>query len=153
AGTSLVGQNLGRERPDISIIYGKVSQRVALCISAVMFIILTTLRVPLASLFTDEAHIIQLTSELMLISAFIQIFQTSSTVITGCLRGSGDTKFVAITMIICVTLLRPILSLIAINVLGLGLHGAWFATLIDIIVRFICSYLRFSSSKWTKIKV
>lgn len=153
AGTSLVGQNLGRKRPDISMLYGKIAQRVALCVSAIIFFILLIFRIPFVSLFSDEAHIIVLASNLLIILAVIQIFQTSSTVITGCLRGSGDTRFVAVVMIICVTLIRPIMAYVSIHVLHLGLYGAWIATLVDIMIRMISVYIRFASSKWADIKV
>lgn len=153
AGTSLVGQNLGRERPDISILYGKIAQRVALCVSFAIFGLLIIFRVPLVSLFSKEAHIIELSANLLILLAAIQIFQTSSTVITGCLRGSGDTKFVAIVMIICVTLIRPLFAYTAIHILHLGLYGAWISTLIDIGTRMVCVYTRFARSKWINIKV
>ena len=153
AGTSLVGQNLGRKRPDVSMLYGKISQRVALCVSAVIFILLTLFRYPLVSLFSKEAAIITLSANLLLILAAIQIFQTSSVVITGCLRGAGDTKFVAKVMVICVTLLRPLIAFTAIHILHFGLYGAWIATMIDTITRMICVYFRFASSKWADIKV
>ena len=153
AGTSLVGQNLGRKRPDISMLYGKISQRVALCVSAGIVVVLTLLRYPLVSLFSKEAHIIMLSANLLLILAVTQIFQTTSVVITGCLRGAGDTKFVAKVMIICVTILRPLIAFTAIHLLHFGLYGAWIATLLDTATRMICVYIRFASSKWAEIKV
>lgn len=153
AGTSLVGQNLGRQRPDMSIIYGKIAQRVALCISGGVFIILLIFRVPFVMLFTKEAHIISMSSNLLIILAFIQIFQTSSVVITGCLRGAGDTKFVAIVMIICVTLFRPLFAYTAVHILQFGIYGAWIATLFDIGIRMTCAYIRFAKSKWINIEV
>ena len=85
--------------------------------------------------------------------ALFQPFQTSSVVISGCLRGAGDNRFVAVVMLICVTFLRPLLSLAAIHVLHLGLMGAWAASLVDMSVRMICVYKRFSSAKWFDIKV
>lgn len=153
AGTSLVGQNLGAKRPDISMIYGKIAQRVALCFSGVIFFVLLVFRTPFAALFSKETHIISLTSQLMIVTAFIQIFQTSSTVIAGCLRGAGDTKYVALIMILCVTLIRPVCTFIIVRGVGMGLVGAWIAILIDICVRLACGYFRFAGSKWVDIKV
>lgn len=156
AGTALVGQKLGEKRPDLSMMYGKVSQRMALAASLTLLSFLIIFRTPLASLFINgakEPHVLALASQVMIMVALFQPFQTSSVVISGCLRGAGDNRFVAVVMLICVTFLRPLLSLAAIHVLHLGLMGAWAASLVDMSVRMICVYKRFSSAKWFDIKV
>jgi Na+-driven multidrug efflux pump len=91
--------------------------------------------------------------DLMLMVAIFQPPQTSSVVISGCLRGAGDNLYVAVVMIICVAVIRPVLSLVAVNVFGLGIIGAWGASLIDMSLRFTLAYRRFSGSKWQNIKV
>lgn len=153
AATSLVGQNMGRGRPDISMIYGKAAQRAALTVSLILVSVIIAFRVPLVRLFSDEPYIIDLGSKVMIIVALFQPFQTTSVVISGCLRGSGDTRFIAVVMMICITVIRPSVCLFNIYVLDLGLLGAWGASMIDMIIRMITVYFRFAGFKWAKIKV
>lgn len=153
AGTSMVGQMLGKKRSDLSFLYGRVGQRIAFCVSFFLFFVIFLLRFQLTGLFTNELEVLNLAANALVVVAVFQPFQTSSVVMSGCLRGAGDTRYVAFIMIICVCLLRPLLSLLYIHVFHLGLVGAWLASLTDMIIRMTCVYIRFSSGKWTKIKV
>ena len=150
---SLVGQNLGAKRPDLSIVYGKVGNRLALCVSSCLCIIFFTFSEPILRLFTDEAHIIQAGIPLIWITGIVTFAQTSQVVFSGCLRGAGDTKFVAMVSFISILFLRPILSYVLCYPLGLGLMGAWIGIIIDQYVRLSCTMWRFGTGKWTKIAV
>ncbi|NLN45034.1 MAG: MATE family efflux transporter [Clostridiaceae bacterium] len=153
AGTSLVGQNLGKKRPDLSMIFGKAAQRMALTASMILLTFIVVLRYPLFRLFTSDPDILALGAQIMIMVAIFQPFQTSSVVISGCLRGAGDTRFVAITMMACVTVIRPVVTYLMIYVFEIGLLGAWCAMLFDMILRLAICYWRFSSGKWFGIKV
>jgi putative MATE family efflux protein len=151
AASALVGQNLGAKRPDLSIIYGKTGQRLAFMISCVIFLVFLFGRTFLVSLFSDETAIITLGANVMILAALGTHFQTSQVVLSGCLRGAGDTGYVAITSLISVAMVRPLLTYLLCFPAGLGVYGAWVALLIDQCFRFITSYYRFSSGKWTTI--
>jgi len=153
AGTSLVGQMLGKKRADLSMMYGKISQRLALCVALILASVIVVLRRPLVSLFTTDPQTLLMAIDVMLMVALFQPFQTSSVVISGCLRGAGDTRYVAGVMLLCVAVIRPVLAYVSIYVLGFGLVGAWASSLIDMIVRLACVYHRFSGGKWYTIKV
>lgn len=153
AGTSLVGQNLGKKRPDLSMVYGRVSQRMALVVSMTLFSLLIIFRYPLVQLYSQTPHVVEMAAQLMFMVAIFQPLQTSSVVISGCLRGAGDTRFVAMTMIMCVSIIRPVLAFTSVNLLQLGLMGAWAASIIDMSIRLTCVNRRFNSAKWTAIKV
>lgn len=151
AASSLVGQSLGSKRPDMSIIYGKTGQRISFLVSTLLFIIFISGRNFLVSLFTTEANIIALGSGILIIIAFTTHAQTAQVIISGCLRGAGDTIFVAITSLVSVAVIRPLLTYLLCFPLGLGLYGAWYSLLIDQFLRLTLNYIRFSSGKWTKI--
>ncbi len=151
ASASLVGQNMGAKRPDLSIIYGKTGQRLAFMISCVVFLIFIIGRTFLVSLFTTESAIIVLGANVMILAALGTHAQTSQVVLNGCLRGAGDTTYVAITSLISVAIVRPLLTWLLCFPLGLGLYGAWIGLLVDQCFRFISSYHRFSGGKWTGI--
>lgn len=153
AGTSLVGQNLGKKRPDSAMVYGRVSQRMAIVVSMTLFSLLIIFRYQLVGLYTSTPSVIEQAAMLMFMVAIFQPLQTSSVVISGCLRGAGDTRFVAYTMIMCVSIIRPVLAFTSVNLLSLGLLGAWSASIIDMSIRLFTVNRRFNSGKWTTIKV
>lgn len=153
AATALVGQNLGAKRPDLSILYGKCAQRIGICFSVVLFSLFFFLGGPLVSLFTNDLTVIQIGARLMRIAAIVQIFQVGQVIYSGCLRGAGDNRYVALVMLITTTLLRPTISFLCVNILQFGIIGAWAAVAADQFLRFVLMAKRFASGKWTEKKV
>lgn len=153
AASSLVGQNLGAKRPDKAIIYGKAGQRMAFIVSSTLFLIFFSGKRFLVSIFNSEPEILALGSTIMIIVAFTTLVQTTQTVYLGCLRGAGDTKFVAMISFISIGILRPITAWILVNPLNLGLVGAWISLSMDQVIRCALGRMRFNSGKWTQIKV
>jgi len=158
ASISLVGQTLGQKRADLAIIYGKCSQRIALFISVALAAAVIIFRNPLVSVFlvrSDPANVLSfgMAVNLMFIIALFQAPQTSNIVYAGCLRGAGDNLYVALTMLVCVAVFRPIFTVLAVYVFSFGLIGAWAVSLVDICLRLVFLYRRFSGSKWHKLTV
>ncbi|MCL1831104.1 MAG: MATE family efflux transporter, partial [Oscillospiraceae bacterium] len=148
ASTSLVGQNIGKKRPDLSITYGKICQRLAFLASCCMFIIIMLLRKQFVVLFSDEPYILNISLNITLIIAFLQFVQTSQVVMAGGLRGAGDTKFVASTMLLTVGILRPGVAYLMIKVANIGVYGAWVSTGFDMTLRMCLLMRRFTSGRW-----
>lgn len=153
AASSLVGQSLGAKRPDMAIIYGKAGQRLAFGVSTVLFFLFLFGGRFLVSLFSNDTQVLSLGADIMIIIACTTHFQTSAVVFSGCLRGAGDTKFVALTSFISIGIIRPVLSWVLCTPLGLGLIGAWLGLLCDQLTRFILYLIRFKNGHWTKIEV
>ncbi|BCJ93325.1 MATE efflux family protein [Anaerocolumna cellulosilytica] len=151
AASSLVGQSLGRKRPDMAIIYGKAGQRLAFMVSTLLFIFFIGTGKYLITLFNSEPEVVLLGSGIMIIIAFTTHAQTSQVIMSGCLRGAGDTIFVAIVSMISVTLIRPFLTWLLCFPVDMGLYGAWIALCGDQILRLVLNFIRFSNGKWTKI--
>lgn len=146
---SLVGQSLGARRSDMAIIYGKTAQRVAFAASTLLFFLFIFGRRFLMMLFTNEAAIIAQGAVILVIIAFTTHAQTSQVVMTGSLRGAGDTKFVALTAFLSIAIIRPTLTWLLCIVGSVGLSGAWIALLIDQYMRMSFNLARFSHGKWT----
>ena len=149
--TSLVGQSLGAKRPDMAMIYGKVSQRIGILLAMMTGLLVTGLRSELLSFFTHDPDVILAGSIPMMIISVTVLFQIPQVIVVGSLRGAGDVKFVAVMMLISVTLVRPILAYVLCYPVGLGLMGAWLALLLDQITRFSLSFRRYHQGHWTKI--
>lgn len=151
AASSLVGQNMGAKRPDLSMMYGKTGQRIAFMISTVIFFVFLFGRSLLVSLYTDNDEIIALGANIMILAAMGTHMQTSQVVLFGCLRGAGDTGYVAKISLISIGLVRPFAAWLLCYPMGLGLYGAWISLIIDQCFRMVLSYIRFSGGKWSKI--
>jgi len=153
AAATLIGQSLGRKRPDIAKIYGSACQRIgficALCISLVY----TLFGKEIYKMFVKDLDVIGYGVTIMQILSVILFLQIAQVVQFGCLRGAGDTKFTAIVSLISVTIIRPGMSALLCYPMGLGLIGAWIGTGCDQLVRFSLSHHRFKKNQWMKLKL
>lgn len=153
AAVSLVGMNLGAKRSDLAKVYGIACKRLGR-----MFAIVTSLFFVFCGryifyMFTDDISIIDMGTIIVRILAVILFFQIDQVITSGCLKGAGDTKFVAKVAFISVALIRPISSYTFCYPLALGLIGAWCGTLCDQLCRNVLNARRFKSGEWTKIKI
>ena len=89
----------------------------------------------------------------MKVIAIIQPFQASAFAISGGLRGAGDTVSTLIVTMVGVIFIRLSLAYVLINIVGIGLIGAWIAMLSDQIIRWIGISLRYKTGKWKHIKL
>ena len=151
--TSLVGQSLGKKRPDMAQAYSRYTRRIGMTISILMGISFWLFRTPLISMYTDDASVLALGKQILAFVAISQPFQSSQFILSGALRGAGDTKAVAIIIFFTVLLIRPGLAMLAIYVLEWGLQGAWIGFVMDQMIRSFLVLLRFNSGKWKRIKV
>jgi len=153
ASSALIGQSLGARRSDMALVYGKTLQRIAQVIGTLFVIIFIVGRRFFISLFTTDLEVITMGAIIMILIAVTSPIQTSQVVITGCLRGAGDTKFVAVTSFLSIGLVRPVATWLFCYTLGFGVVGAWYAFATDQSLRLLINYTRFKKGKWTKIKV
>ncbi|MBO7177263.1 MAG: MATE family efflux transporter, partial [Clostridia bacterium] len=103
--------------------------------------------------FSDDPSILETGAMLMLMLAIICPFQISQVIFSGCLRGAGDTRYMAVVSMLTVALLRPILTYILVYPVAMGVIGAWIAILVDQVMRFGFSAVRFYSQKWCRVKL
>lgn len=153
AAASLLGQSMGMKRIDKGEAYTFECRKLGMIVSLTLSCVFIFFREPIVGLFTTEEFIIQEGSKILIILAINQPIQAGQLIISGALRGAGDTKVVAVATLIGMLLIRPLCSIIAVKVLGLSLAGAWAAVIIDQIVRSIITYVRFAGGKWQKIVV
>lgn len=163
AGTSLVGQMLGSKRKDLSHIYGTIAQRFSLIVALVIATCCVIFRGPLVSMFissSDGDSVRRLAELIMIVVGLFQPFQMLAVVVSGALRGAGDVKYTARVMMLTVTVMRPVLALLAVKVIGdvmgqdeIALIGAWAAALIDMITRMVLMLRRYVGGKWHDIRV
>lgn len=150
--TSLVGQSLGRKRPDMAQAYCSKTRNVGFAVSILLLITFAFWGGDIVSLYNKDATIIEMGGRIMLFVAFLQPFQTSQFIIAGGLRGAGDTKSTAKITTVTVLFVRPAVAIFLVNA-GLGLYGAWIALACDQLLRSVLVFLRYNSGKWKLIKL
>jgi Na+-driven multidrug efflux pump len=152
ASTSLVGQSLGKGRPDMARHYSSRTRRIGLVVSLCLAAVFVFLGREIVALYIgdepDAATIIRIGGQIMVMVAVMLPFQSSQFILAGSLRGAGDTKSTAAISFITVLLVRPGLAALTIFVLGWGIYGAWIALIIDQILRSFLVLNRYNSGKW-----
>ncbi len=155
--TTLIGQSLGKQRPDQAKAYARYTRRMGMYVSLLIGIIFFFFGRQIVGLYTagdaESAQIIQIGGQVMIIIALMQPLQSSQLILNGALRGAGDTRSTAVIVFCGVLLVRPILAHAFINWLGWGLLGAWAAMACDQVVRSTLSFIRFQMGKWVYIRV
>lgn len=150
---ALFGQSMGRKRHDLAILYARACQRVSLLFSALLFIIFTGFGSQIISLFSDESHVLTLGAQVLFICAITAPIQSSQYIYSSCLRSAGDTKYTAVTSMISVGILRPLIAWVLCYPMGFGLLGAWASYTIDQMLRVTLYWVRFAGGKWKRINL
>ncbi len=150
--TSLMGQSLGKKRPDMAQAYCTRSRSIGFYFSLLLAAVFVFFGEFIVSLYNSDPEIIRIGGQIMFFVAFLQPFQSSQFIIAGALRGAGDTKVTATITLITVLLIRPITAIVLVN-LGFGLYGAWAGLALDQLVRSGLILGRYKSGKWKLLRL
>jgi len=153
AATTLVGQGLGAGDAKRAESDGYLVFRIAGVLMGIMAVVFFLFSRQIMGFFTGEREVIALGAGPMRLVALAPPALAAPMVFTGALRGAGDTRFPMFSNGVGVFLVRFGLALFFVEVLGLGLMGAWYALGLDWGLRGLFNYLRFRSGVWKKIQV
>ena len=151
--STLMGQSLGAKNEQLARMYTRMCQRIGFVIAIGMSLFIFFGSQTLAEFYSTDPEIIQNTMIALTIVAFIQPFQSHQLITSGALRGAGDTVWPLIAIFVGSILKRVSLGYIFVNIIGLGLAGAWYAVFIDQFIRWIIILFRFKSGKWKNIRI
>ena len=153
ASVALIGRSLGQQRRDLAKLYAGMCQRMGFVCAFLMSMVFLFFGRNLFALFTSEPEILELGTMIMRILCFVIYMQITQVIFFGCLRGAGDTKFTAFASMISVAIIRPGLSWLLCNPLGLGLLGVWLGLVGDQMTRFLLGFFRVRQGNWLKIRL
>ena len=153
AATTLVGQNLGAGKPGNAKKYGGRAIWLCLLLLIGVGIVMFAFSPFLISLLTPDAEVRRIGAMLIRICAFEQPFNALSIVISGALRGAGDTKVPFLYALISMWGVRIVFAYLFGTVLGFGVAGFWWAMVADLGVRSLLLALRFRQGGWINAKV
>ena len=151
--TTLMGQSLGRRRLDMADNYTRMTRNISFWISCVIGVILALFGGQIVNIYNSTPEIVEMGGKLLAIVAITQPFQSSQFVTTGALRGAGDTKYPAVVIFICTRIVRSVLGYIFVIQLNMGLIGAWFAIVVDQLLKTAMIFARYNTGKWRFFKL
>ena len=153
AASTLTGQNLGAEKPERAERLVWKSVLYAAGIFAAVAVLYFTIPETLIRLFTESKDIISIARRPLRLYAAMAIFLAPTLVVSGGLRGAGETRFPMIIMFLSRFFIRlPLCWSLSIRA-GLGLFGVWIGMCSDFLIRSIVLTLKFRQGKWKQIKV
>ncbi len=153
ATTTIVGQSLGANKPDLAMLSMRKNCQIALALMGFFAFVFLVFAKPMAKVFHPEQDVLALSAYCIMIAAIEQPALAIYMVYAGGLRGAGDTfspMIVTIVGTLCFHL--PVAYVFGI-VLEWGLAGIWFGAALDWILRAIAVYILFRKGRWRTIKI
>jgi len=155
----LVGQYLGRNRPDLaqmSVYSGFHITFIYMASIAAAYVLIPDVFVlPFAAQADPEGfrEIYRLSVILLRFIAVYSIFDTMNIIFASAIKGAGDTRFVMFMIVIISSLVLAIPTYVAIVILGLGLMASWILVSVYIITLGFVFFFRFLGGKWKTMRV
>lgn len=153
AAATMVGQNLGAGRPDDARLSAFEANRLAVILMSSMGLLFFFFPYVLLRLFTSDPEVIRYGILYMKIVAFAQVPLAFSMVLTGSLRGAGDTGFIMFATIAGMWLVRlPFTALLA-TVFKAPIRYVWSVMIIDWLMRMTILLWRYRKQSWGRLEI
>lgn len=158
ATTTLVGQYLGANEPDLAHRSTHSAFRLAMAITLLIALVYVgaprSLLALHSTLHESENHVqvMDTTAVLLRFVAFYCFFDALYMVFCGALRGAGDTMFILWTTVIVSAVISAV-SWVWIKSMRGGLFSAWIIVTAWVCILGACYFLRFRTGKWRQMRV
>ncbi|WP_432667226.1 MATE family efflux transporter [Wukongibacter baidiensis] len=153
AAATLVGKALGEKDIEKAEHTGYTAAILGVLWGVIMGLIFFIFPKGLLGMFTTEMDIILLSLTTMYFMGINQPFLNFMIVMSGALRGAGDTRSVMVITALRLWVLFVPLSYLFIITLKQGVIGLWYGEIISFMVFCVIIFMRFRSKKWTKIRL
>lgn len=149
--TTLMGQSLGKRRYDMAVLYMQNTRMLGFYVSLVLGALIVTFNETIVSFYNTSPEVIAAGSGIMILIAASQPIQATQFIVSGGLRGAGDTKYTAFVIMITTLGVRSVLAVLMVTILHWGLWGAWIALMVDQCLRTVLMVARYNTGKWMEI--
>lgn len=150
ATATLVGKSLGEKNEDKAMEVGYLSVAMGIIWAILMGTLFITLPEPILKIFSKDIGVILASISVMPLMGLNQIGLNFVIVMSGALRGAGDTKYIMINTLLRLWLIFTPFSYIFVYKMNFGIVGVWYAEILSFIVFASLLYFRFRSKKWIK---
>jgi MATE family multidrug resistance protein len=152
AATALVGQSLGAKKPEEAESNGYEALWQSMIFMSTIGIIMFLFPVQILSFFTNDQAVIDAATPILRLVGLRQPFMATNFVLSGGLRGAGDTRWPLYTKLISTWGIRMPLTPLFLW-FGWGLFGAWIAMSLDLLSQSILAWWRYQKGAWKTLKV
>lgn len=153
AAATLTGKALGESDPEKAYKTGKTATFLGVIWGVIMCVFFLLFLNYWPKLFTNDIIIIHTIIPVLILSALLQPFLNTLLIMSGVLRGSGDTKTVMRLSVFRVWLFNVPMTYVFIRLMHFDLKGAWYAELISYTLFCLIMYRKLEQKKWTEIKI
>jgi putative MATE family efflux protein len=151
AAATMVGQNLGAGRPDEAKLSAYEANRLAVILMASMALLFFFFPYALLRAFTNDPEVIRYGILYMKIVAFAQVPLAVTMVLTGSLRGAGDTGFIMFATIAGMWLIRIPLTALLATAFHASIRMVWSVMILDWLVRMSLLLWRYRKQRWQRL--
>ncbi len=150
---TLVGQNLGARKPERAKQSGSSATMLATLFMSGMGLLLFIFARPIIGIFSTNSDVINIGVDFLRIMAYSQPFLALVMVVSGGLRGAGDTITPLKYTVIHGWLIRLPLAYLLAFLLGFQTTGLWWAMTISTITQGLATWWYFNQGRWQQIKI
>lgn len=127
-----------------------VSLRWGFLCTVIINIVVIVFREPIMGLFTNDPDILRISTQVILLSIFLETGRVFNIILINSLRAAGDAKFpVYMGLISMVGVSLPLGYVLAFHA-NLGLAGVWLAVATDEWIRAVVMFFRWRSRAWER---
>lgn len=151
--TILVGRYIGKGEPLKARRMGTDTALLGTIFMLSLGVIEFIFAVPIARMYTDDPYVYQLAASLIMMSAFLQIFDGFLNYYAGGLRGIGDTSFLLKISFAMAWLFFIPVSYVSIFVFDWGSVGAWLSFYSYLLVLGVGIMIRYYKTNWAGVQL
>lgn len=153
AATTLVGQSLGANDSEQAREYTKTAAFLGAAFMGLVAILFLIFPAPIVKFFNHEADIINVAALCIRIAALEQIPMALSMVLSGALKGAGDTKGTMYISLASNWLFRLPAAYLTVYVFKWSVAALWYMTAIQYVIEAALFGIRFKRGKWAGIAI
>ncbi len=153
AAATLVGQGLGARSPRSAGDCAYESLWQGGLMMTLAGLVMVCFPEQLLALFNNDPAVVAAGVAPLRAAGLVQPALAASFILSGGLRGAGDTRWPLYVRLISTWGIRLPLALLLVGLLDYGLQGIWLAMCVDFTVQGLLSLWRFGSNRWQTIKV
>lgn len=151
AATTLVGQSIGAGKKEQARHYARLSLALGVVIMSFLAVFMFLFAPQIMAMLTPDKGVQKLGTTVLRIEAFAEPLYATSIVVTGALRGAGDTLVPSILNLISMWGIRILLAFILAP--HFGLTGVWIAMCVELCARGVLFLIRLLREKWLEKSV
>jgi len=151
AATTLVAQNLGAGNKERAKEQGRWCIGLAVTAMCLLGGAMFVLAPRIIDIFSNDPQVIALGAQVLRIEALAEPFFAIASVVSGILRGAGDTKWPFYISLAGMWLLRVPVAYTLITFFGWSLHAVWVGMALDLFLRGLISLWRFRKGVWVHV--